>query len=358
VPLDGFLLTLVFLGMYFSLDYGSHHSCAYLQPGSPSFFRDCLLRWLVLVAGLLTGFPPDLWLFGAQPLQLAIGILALPLGALTLRSVVRNLDCDPEQSLDQRLGQRSNSEPDPLRARRLMALCVGALLSILPLTSGIPGGRLLMLPSVIAAALFGMAARRAARAWLAGSRRRGLLLGAWVALFGIGLHPLFRALVPLDMARIGKALPEVAQGIAERCRGTVALAIGVPDSNSAYVGSLFLQRPASERPSVFHMLSMAPGRHRLTQLGSDRFQLEIDGDFLALPWARIYRDTAVPSPLSLALEGVQVESLESTPTTTRLALHVPSPESACWLTLEKGELVPLDATAGPALEWTPSLRPQ
>jgi hypothetical protein len=332
--------TLLYLAVYFSLDYGSHHSGAYLQPGSLELLRACVPRWLVLVAGLFAGFPPDLWLYGAQPVQVAVGLVALLLAGLALRSLV------------------SSSELERATARRLVALCAGALVALLPLTSGIPGGRLLLLPSVVGSALFALAARRAAYDWVEGQKLRSLLLGAWVALFGIGLHPLFRALVPADMARIGKELPAVARAIAERCHGQTVLAVGVPDPNAAYVSALFLGMPAAERPDALHLLSMAPGRHRLSQTDSARFELQIDGSLLALPWARIYRDTPVPTPLARHLRGVDVEVLEASADSTRLALHVPAGAPRCWLTLQQGELVPLAPTPGKTLDWTPTARPR
>ena len=329
--------TTLYLVLYFSLQMGTHHSGAYLQPGSLEFFRQLLPRFLVLAGGLLAGFPPDLWLLGAQPVQVAVGVVALALGALALRALLRGAE--------------------PLAAaRRLVALCAGALLALLPVTSGIPGGRLLLLPSVIACALFGIAGRRAVHAWRAGRSGRALLLGAWVVLFGVGLHPLFRVLVPADMARVGKEVPAAARAIAGRCKGRPALAIGVPDPNAAYLSALFLALPESERPQALHLLSMAPGRHHLRQTAPDRYELTVDGAFLELPWARIYRDTPLAAPQALELRGVRVELLQASADSTRLELRVPATAQACWLTLEKGELVPIDPRR--ELDWVPTARAQ
>lgn len=326
--------TLLYLGLYFSLGMGTHHSWAYLQPGSLEFFRALLPRFLVLAGGLLAGFPPDLWMFGAQPLQVGIGAVGLVLGALALRAVLR-------------------SEPlEAVAARRLVALCAGALIALLPVTSGIPAGRLVLIPSVIACALFGMAGRRAVHVWRE-HKGRALLLGAWVALFGVGLHPLFRALVPVDMARVAKEVPAAAGAVAERCKGRTALGIGLPDPHAAYLSALFLSMPENQRPLALQLISMAPGRHRLEQTAPDRYELTVHGAFLALPWARIYRDTPIEAPLERDLRGVKVELLQASAESTRLALRVEAP--ACWLTLEKGELVPIDPRQS---DWTPTGRPQ
>jgi hypothetical protein len=335
-------VTLLYLVVYFSLDYGSHHSGAYLQPGSAEFFRALIPRWLVLVAGLFGGFPPDLWMFGAQPVQVTVGAVALLLAGLALHRLVHS----------------ARSELERASARRMVALCAGALVSLLPLVSGIPGGRLLLLPSVVGSALFALAARRGAHGWFQGQKGRALLLAVWVGLFGIGLHPVFRALVPRDLARIGKELPAAARAIAARCPGQTVLAVGVPDPNVAYLAALFLPMPAAERPDALHLLSMAPGRHRLSQTADDRFELQIDGPLLALPWARIYRDTPVPAPLARRLRGVDVEVLEASADFTRLALRVPAGAPPCWLTLQQGELLPIQPTPGKTLNWTPSPRPQ
>jgi hypothetical protein len=266
--------------------------------------------------------------------QIAAGVLGLLLAALALRSVLRGLE--------------------PLARRRLLALVLGSLLSLVVMTSGIPGGRLLLLPAVIAAALFGMAAQRAAHAWVGGRKGLALLLGAWVAVFGVGLNPLFRVLVPRDMARVGGSLPVQARAVAEQCRGATGLAVGVADSNAAYLNGLFLQLPEAERPRVFHLISMAPGRHRLSQRGEGRFQLDIEGDFLAFPWARIYRDTPIVAGVRVSLPGVDVEVLAASEHGATLGLRAPVELARCWITVEKGKFIPLQPNDSRPLEWTPS----
>lgn len=327
-------LTLLIGALYFALGYGSHHSSAYLQPGSAAFFEQLVPRWLVLNGGLLASFPPDLWLFGAQPVQVAAGVVGLVLAALVLRGLL--------------------SELEPPARSRLLALSGGALLSLVAMTSGIPGGRLLLLPALIAAAVFALAGRRAARLWRGGRRGRALLLGAWVAVFGIGLNPLFRALVPRDLARVGETLPLQARAVAQQCRGATALAVGAADSNAAYLNGLFLQLPEAERPRVLHLISMAPGKHRLSQTSEGTFQLDIEGDLLGLPWARIYRDTPIPVPFRQALPGVEVQVQEASERGARLTLHTPPADSRCWITVEKGTFIPLQPRSGSPIEWTPS----
>ncbi len=327
-------LTLLVALLYFTLGYGAHHSSAYLQPGSAGFFRALVPRWLVLNGGLLASFPPDLWLYGAEPVQVAMGVIGLLLAALVLRGVLGELE--------------------PSAARRLLALLLGALLSLVAMTSAIPGGRLLLLPALFAAALFALAARRAARLWAEGRRARGVLLGAWVALFGVGLNPMFRVLVPRDLARVAVSLPAQARAVAEQCRGGTGLAVGVPDSNAAYLNGLFLKLPEAERPRVFHLISMAPGKHRLSQTAAGSFQLDVEGDFLALPWARIYRDTPIPVPSRQALLGVEVELLDASERGARLLLHTEPDGPRCWITVEKGQFNALQPRQGAPIEWTPS----
>lgn len=328
------LLTVLVGVLYLALGYGAHHSGAYLQPGTASFFTQLAPRWLVLAGGLLASFPPDLWLFGAQPVQLVAGVLGLSLAGLALRGVLSELDA----------GAR----------RRLLGLLLGSLLSLVAMTSGIPGGRLLLLPALIVAALFALAGRRAARLWGDGRKGRALLGGAWVALFGVGLNPVFRALVPLDLARVGKELPLVARAVAEQCRGATGLAVGAADSNAAYLNGLFLQLPEAERPRVLHLISMAPGKHRLSQTAPGRFQLDVEGDFLGFPWARIYRDTPIPVPSRQLLPGVELEVQQAGESGARLLLHTPPEEPRCWITVEKGKFIPLQPESGAPIEWTPS----
>jgi len=331
-------IALAFMAFYFASDFGTHHSGAYLQPGSVEFFLAAPERWLVLVGGLLAGVPPDFWLFGAAPVLVAGGVLGLVLGAVVLRSVMEQL-----------------AEPV---ARYLVGLLAGALVSLLPLAAGVPGGRLLVLPSLASAALFGIALRQAAHAWRAGKKARGFWLGAWVALCGIGIHPLIRVAVPMDMARIGRELPAVGRDIGRQCAGATALAVGVPDSNMTYLPWLYLSLPPEQRPRVFHMLSMAPGRHRLSQTGPGQFELDVEGNFLELPWTHLYRDTPLSAALTRTLQGVELEVLEASSTRTRLDLRLSPGVPVCWLTLQNGVLSRLDLGPGHALDWTPSLPPR
>ena len=136
--------------------------------------------------------------------------------------------------------------------------------------------------------------------------------------------------------------------------GLAGLAVGVADCNAAYLSGLFLQLPEAERPQVFHLISMAPGKHRLSQLSEAQFQLDIEGDFLDFPWARIYRDSPIPVPFRQSLPGVEVEVLEANERGARLALHTPRDLARCWITVEKGQFIPLQPSLSTPLEWTPT----
>lgn len=326
----------VFALGYVVSGFGAQHSSAYLTPGSAAFFLALPKRWLVLAGALYAWFPADLWLFGAEPVLVATGLvaaLAMALGLWTLRRhVAAGL------------------------ARSTTALIIGTALALVPLTGGIPGGRMLLIPSLGVAAMFGVAIQLGARSWQAGARRRAVWLGVWVASLGIGLGPLFRVAPPLDMARVGRELPRVARELGQRCEGAIALSVGTPDPNATYLPSLYLVSPPP-RPRVFHTLSMAPGEHRLTQLGVDHFELEIDGEFLSLPWSRIYRDSPIAPGMTHALDGVSVEVRGAERSLTRLDLRTEPGARLCWLTLRDGELVPLEPGLGARLRWAPSSRP-
>lgn len=314
--------------------FGVQRSSGYLTPGSAEFFVALPARLVSLAGGLLSGFPLDLWLYGAEPLLVGVGVAALAVSALALRAIMPLLDA--------------------VTKRRLLGLLAGAFIALVPLTAGIPGGRLLIIPCIASAALFAISGRRAAHTFRV-QRLRALFVMAWVFLFGIGLNPLFRVLPPLDMARTGRELPMMARSIAEHCAGKAALAVGAPDSNVAYLPVLLMFGP-EPRPSVFHILSMAPGEHRLKQTQPGSFELRVSGDFMGIPWARIYRDTPIPAGTSRALEGLDVQVLETSESAMTLSLN-PSAEG-CWLTLERGQLVPLPVPAvGEVTSWTPTPRP-
>lgn len=327
------VLLAVFTLVYVAAGYGAAHSGAYLQPGSAAFFAALPARWSILVGSLFSGFPADLWLMGAEPLLVGVGLVSLVVTGIGFRSVARALD--------------------RATARRLSALLLGGLVAIVPLAGGIPGGRLVVIPCVGTAALFALAARQAVRAFST-ARTRSLLLGAWVALFGIGLNPLVRVGPALDMARVARELPLTARRIGEQCSGKVAVAVGVPDPNLSYVPMLLDSSAA--RPSALHIVSMAAVPHRMAQSGSGAYELSIDGDFWSLPWTRVYSAGALQSGSKHALRGLALEVLDARDSSLRLALRPTEP--ACWLTLEQGQIrpLPLPATSEP-VSWTPTPRP-
>ncbi len=281
----------------------------------------------------MSGFPPDLWIIGVEGPLVVAGVVSLAATGLALAVLVPWLDA--------------------VAARRLGALLLGGLCALAPLAGGVPGGRLLVIPCIGTAALVALAARQAADSFRA-ARGRALVLGGWVVLFGIGVNPLVRVGPALDMARVARELPRAARSIGEQCAGKVALAVGTPDSNVAYVSILLLSM--TQRPSAFHIVSMAAAPHELMQAGQGRYELTVERDFMGLPWARIYRDEPIRPGASHALQGLELDVLEARGSSIRLALEPTEP--ACWLTLERGELVALTppTSAGP-LRWTPTPRP-
>lgn len=327
------VLLAAFALVYSSAGFGAAHSGAYLQPGSAAFFAALPARWSALAGNLFSGFPSDLWLMGLEPVLVGAGIVSLLVTALGFRSVARALDSTA--------------------ARRLAALLLGGLVAIVPLAGGIPGGRLVVIPSLGTAALFAFAARQAVHSFSA-RRGRALLLGAWVALFGIGLNPLVRVGPALEMARVARELPLVAQRVGEQCAGKVAIAVGAPDPNLSYVPMLL--EGSAARPSALHIVSMTAAPHRMAQSSSGGYELQIDGDFWSLPWTRVYRDGPLQSGSTHALRGLDLQVLAADESSLRLALRPTEP--ACWLTLEQGRVVPLQlpAAAEPII-WTPTPRP-
>jgi hypothetical protein len=93
-------------------------------------------------------------------------------------------------------------------------LSVGALLSLLPVTSGMPMGRLLFVPSLGASVLLAMVLRHAWRSRARGWRPRGVVVaGAVLALFHLVLAPLLWPAMSMAIRQLGTGTEEMARTV-------------------------------------------------------------------------------------------------------------------------------------------------
>lgn len=312
---------------YAALGLGARGSSLYLDPLSTRFLAELPFRWLALNADLFGGLAADATLLGARPVQVVWGALALAMAALAWRWLYARAAA---------------------RARMLLGLVCGAMVSCVLASAAMPGGRTLVVIGIAASASFGSVLHELTAA-SSTARRRWLL--SWVLVCGIGLHPLFRVVLSLDLRRLGTSVTELAEDLSQDCTGRVVMAVGAMDMNVSYVGYA-IEEQGLTTPRALHVVSMGSGEHTLSRRGPGEYELSIAGDFLDSPWALNHTQHPPQPGSSWSLSDLDLQLLQREPETV-LSLSLPPDAEVCWLTsTERGlAVVPFD---GQSLSWTPS----
>ncbi len=307
---------------------GAQGSSLYLSPLSTEFAAELPARWLTLAGDVWGSFSTDTALLGARPAQVVWGVVSLLLMTRVLRWMVRY---------------------NAPHAKLLIGLSCGAFVAMIPASAAMPGGRALIVVGLAGSALFGSGLATLNRHRSVHSAQAKWLL-AWVWVFGVGLHPVVRVALAWDLRRLGTSTISVAETLSRQCSGDVVLAAGALDMSLNYVNYALAARdwPA---PRAVHLLSMAPGQHRLTQTGAREFELTIDGDFFAWPFSRNHSNTPLRSGTTARLRDLELQLLATAPQ-TRLRLTVPPGVTPCWLTSGPDglRLIRFDP---PSTQWTP-----
>lgn len=322
-------LTLMHSAVYAAAGFGARGSSLYLAPFSRGFVRELPARWTSLAADAFGGLPMDLTLLGARPLQVVWGILALSLLGWVLRWQLRG---------------------DPARGKLLLGLVCGSLVSMIPASAAMPGGRALVVIGLSAGACFGTVLAELAREASNPRRWQQACSFIWVTVLGVGLHPAIRVIFAWDLRRLGDEVATLAHELGRRCHGRVILAPGALDMNIGFV-NYFLELHGMPGPRGVHLLSMAPGRHTLTIFDAGEFELAVDGDFYASFWSRNHSDEPLRAPMEVKLRDVDVTLLATEPQ-TRLKVSVTTGAEVCWVTSGDGGLTvmtPVERTHS----WTP-----
>ena len=323
-------VSFIYLVLYTLGGHGARGSGLYLSPFSIEFFVQLPQRWLALIADLLGSLANDVAMLGVGLLQTLWGIVALTTASLVL--------------------MRGLTDGGELK-RSLTALLTGAFVSLVPASAAMPGGRSLVVVGLAASAVFGSVATHCVQNWAKLPRGRALALLSWVAVFGVGAHPLFRTLLPLDLGRLGKQVVTDARWLSEACSGRVVLAAGVLDPNVFYL-SYVIESLGLPRPNAVHVLTMAPGRHDVSTLDDGVYSLRVEGDFFAQPWSRIHRGRPLEVQEQQRLLGLDLSVVE-TGERTVMRLDLPSHQDTCWIT-SKGDQSILFT---PPRTWTPTTLP-
>lgn len=275
--------------------YGTYHSGSYIDPvGEPlAFLRVAPVRSLSLIGSLFIGPPAD-----AHQQLLSLAWLWPILGAVALVLIYVLL-------------WPAAAELSESSRRSLRWLLIGALLSLLPSLGGLPGSRLLIVPSLGAAALCAVILLRAFRT-RAGAGRT-ILFCALV--FMLAIRPALTFVASISaLHRYALRLPELARSAELPSRaGMTILAPALPDFiTAAYVPTVRLV-DGTAVPNDWWFLSIAPRDHLLTRTAADRIELaSLGGPMLKTPFERLLRSDSLPLRRGdeVRLAGMTVRVLE------------------------------------------------
>ncbi len=280
--LPAILLGVGYLIVYRSLGNGATGSGTYIDPVAEwhLYLPAAAARIPAMLAGQFWTLPAELWLFipAIRPIQVGLGVLALITVVLLVRAVKPTLS------------------EDEWRQTRWLAL--GGFLSLLPVASTFPAGRLLLVPSLGACALLAIIALGTWRAMptLRGWRK-GLHGGVTVTLFCLQvlatslwvLYPVtLRTTSEATLANMGRMELDDARLPQQR---VVTLVVSDP------VIGLYppIIRAAQGRtlPKSWLPLSLAPYDHVLHRTGERTLELSLpEGQFLSSEMEQLFRGPA------------------------------------------------------------------
>jgi hypothetical protein len=327
----------VYLGVYKALGYGAHGSTMYVDPvGEPvSYLGAALGRVPALVGGLL-GLPVDAWGLSpeSRPVLIGLGLGGAGLMVYLLRRAW------PGMTGEER--------------RHCRWLALGAGLSLLPVASAMPMGRLLLVPGLGASVLLAAVLRHA---WRARKQARGLALTAGVLVLLNGV------LAPLSWPAMALLIPKLGAdhaAQAERLRRELesprftsqrVVLLDPMDLNATLYIPILWARQGLELPRSWWPLSLAMKPVAVTRTGASSLELERadGGPFLAGELEQVLRSPAYPlgTGAQVRLEGMRVTVLAADARgPTRLGFDFGTP-------LEDPSLVFLHTRAGALTRFTP-----
>lgn len=323
------LIAGAYLIHYALAGYGARHSGLYVSPFSqPLAFAEAVVsRWPVLVGEMTSSLPAGLW--GREPAAqpLLVGGLLVSAGFLALCLKCGNLT--------------------PESKRHLGWLTVGGLAGTLPMVSGPPDGRLLVLPALGFAPLVATAILTGWQVASSTPWRRLVRLSAGVlAVLHLGLSPALRVGLTVAMAMLGRGQRALAlEADLSACRpGARAFVLTGADPSLSLYGATSLSyfRPElRSRIQRLYVLSMAPHDQRLTRQSERGYLLEVE----QLPrrftvFEKLFRDTPIEPGTEVQIPNLSVRVLATDAgLPTRFEFEVPN--NHCFVRLEDRQLTAL-----------------
>ncbi|OJT27504.1 hypothetical protein BO221_05925 [Archangium sp. Cb G35] len=298
------VLAVVYLGVYKALGYGAYGSAMYLDPvGEPGRYLVAALGHVPALIGGLLGVPVDLWGINpaSRPALVALGVAGLGVLVVLVRSAWPGL-----------------SEEERRHCRWLSA---GALLSLLPVTSSMPMGRLLFVPSLGASVLLAVVLRHAWRSRARGWRPRGVAVaGAVLVLFHLVLAPLSWPVMPMMIRQLGVDSEQMAQKVRRELDPARLASQRVVVLDARDVGVLLYvpvqwALQGQEMPRSWWPLSLVREPPIVTRTGPNALALELPrgGHFLATEAEQMLRspEHMLARGAEVKLEGMRVTVLAS-----------------------------------------------
>jgi hypothetical protein len=332
-------LTLGYLALYRSLGFGAFGSAYYLDPiGQPGTYVAGALTRIPALAGGALGIPVDLWALapGSRPALVALGLIASGLATWWMRALWPGLTHDERR-----------------HGRWLFA---GAALSLVPVASSLPMGRLLLAPSlggsVLLAVLLRAAWRSRQRRW---RPRAAAAAGAVLALLHLVLAPLSWPALALAIREFGQQTGRAAAEMASlvdpaRIREQRLVIVSSVDLYTSMHVPMLWALDGRPLPRSWWTLSLSPHRTVLTRTSSTSIELTVPaGHFLDSDLEQSVRSPRHPLQAGdrIELEGLTVSVLAADaegPTAIGFDLGVP---------LEDRSLVLLSWQGGALRPFTP-----
>jgi hypothetical protein len=331
LPVLGF--SAIYFVAYKAFGFGAFGNEVYVEPLSdPRGFALALARRLpILVGDLFAGVPSDLSHSLPKAPFIAAGVVAIGGIGLLYRAA---LPAIPEAE-----------------RRAVRWLVPGALLALVATLGGIPGSRLLLLPSLGGAVLlatilrYGLRRVAGARLGAAGLALRRFGWGA-VALVHAVLAPILFAANALVLAPIARSIEEIARTAEiDGPRPSRVFVVAGSDPMAALFPG-FVRLVEEPRSMVsWQVLSMAKYSHRLARNGASSFQLApIEGRMLEGPFEKLYRTSRAPFRAGdvVAIDGAKVTVIavdQGAPTLIEVRFDVPLEHaSLCLLAWQGGRL--------------------
>jgi hypothetical protein len=300
--LPALLLGVGYLAIYRAMGHGARGSGTYIDPVGEwaLFLPAAAARIPALLAGQFWALPAELWLFvpHIRPLQVALGVLALLTVGLLMRAVKPVLIED--------------------EWRQMRWLALGGLLSMLPVASTFPAGRLLLVPGMGACAVLAILLvgtwrlLPSLRGWSKGLHGGvvGLMLGLQV--LGTSLWVLYPLTlrVTSEATLVNMARMELDEARLPQQR---VVTVVVSDPVMGLYPPVIRAAQGRSLPKSWLPMSLAPYDHVLHRTGDTTLELSLtQGQFLASEMEQLFRGPAFAMRVGeqVRVEGCRVTVLE------------------------------------------------